>query len=191
MEDQYMSDFTALEYFFLACAVVGGILFLFRLALFFLGGGDTEVDVDAPGGEGGFDDTDSSFRFLSVQSLSAFFLMFGLVGLALLREGVQEIAALIAAIAAGLFTVWVVSQIFVQMKKLQSDGTLKMENAINREGTVYLTIPEDGTGQVRVVVQGGLRICDAVSADHQKIPTGASIRVVKIVSGKVLVVEKI
>jgi membrane protein implicated in regulation of membrane protease activity len=186
-----MGDFTALEYFFMACAVVGGILFLFRLALFFLGGGDTEVDVDTPGSEGGFQDSDSSFQFLSIQGLSAFFLMFGLVGLALLREGVQEIVSSIAAVAAGLFTVWVVSQIFVQMKKLQSDGTLKMENAIDQEGTVYLTIPENGTGQVRVPVQGGLRIFDAVSADHQKIPTGTSIRVVKIVSGKVLVVEKI
>jgi membrane protein implicated in regulation of membrane protease activity len=186
-----MGDFTALEYFFMACAVVGGVLFLFRLALFFLGGGDTDVDADVPGGDGSFDDTDDSFRFLSVQSLSAFFLMFGLVGLALLREGVQEFVAIIAAVAAGVFTVWVVSQIFVQMKRLQSDGTIRTENAIGQEGTVYLTIPSEGSGQVQVVVQGGLRMFDAVSADHQKIPTGTHIRVVKIVSGKVLVVEKI
>jgi len=186
-----MGDFTALEYFFLACAVVGGIMFLFRLALFFLGGGDTDVDVDSASTDGGLTDTDSSFQYLSIQSLSAFFLMFGLVGLALLREGVQEVVALLAAVVSGVFTVWIVSQIFVQMKKLQSDGTLKMENAIGQEGTVYLTIPENGTGQVRVSVQGGLRIFDAVSADRQAIPTGASIRVIRLISGKVLVVEKL
>jgi membrane protein implicated in regulation of membrane protease activity len=185
-----MGDFTALEYFYIACAVVGGIIFLFRLALFFLGGGDADVEADMPG-EGASGDTDDSFRFLSVQSLSAFFLMFGLVGLSLVREGVHEIISLIAAAAAGVFTVWVVSQIFVQMKKLQSDGTLRMENAIGQEGTVYLNIPEHGTGQVRVPVQGSLRIFDAVSADHQPIFTGEGIRVTKIVSGKVLVVEKI
>jgi membrane protein implicated in regulation of membrane protease activity len=186
-----MGDFTTFEYFFLACAIVGGILFLFRLALLFLGGGDAEVDADVSGSEGGFADSDDSFRFISVQSLSAFFLMFGLVGLALLREGVNEYIAFAAAVAAGLFTVWVVSQIFVQMKKLQSDGTLKIENAIGQEGTVYLTIPENGTGQVRVSVQGGLRIFEATAADRQKISTGERIRVVKIFSGKVLVVKKV
>jgi membrane protein implicated in regulation of membrane protease activity len=186
-----MGNFTALEYFFMACAIVGGILFVFRLALFFLGGGDADLDADVPGSDGGFDDSDSSFRFLSVQSLSAFFLMFGLVGLALLREGVQEPISMIAATAAGVFTVWVVSQIFVQMKKLQSDGTLRIHNAVGQEGTVYLTIPGDASGQVQVSVQGGLRMFDAVSADHQKISTGANIRVIKIVSGKVLVVEEI
>jgi hypothetical protein len=67
-----MGDFTALEYFYIACAVVGGVIFLFRLALFFLGGGDADLEADMPG-EGGSGDTDDSFRFLSVQSLSAFF----------------------------------------------------------------------------------------------------------------------
>jgi membrane protein implicated in regulation of membrane protease activity len=185
-----MGDFTALEYFFLACAVIGGVLFLFRLGLFFLGGGDADIDADIPG-ETGSGDTDDSFRFLSIQGLSAFFLMFGLVGLALLREGVYQAVSLIAGVAAGVFTVWVVSQIFVQMKKLQSDGTLQMKNAIGQEGTVYLNIPQDGTGQVRITVQGRLRIFDALSANHQPIFTGEGIRVIKLVSGKVLVVEKI
>jgi membrane protein implicated in regulation of membrane protease activity len=77
------------------------------------------------------------------------------------------------------------------MRRMQSDGTLRISNAIGEEGTVYLTIPDNGTGQVQVAVQGGLKIFNAVSANHQRIPTGASIRVVKIVSGNMLMVEQV
>ena len=66
-----------------------------------------------------------------------------------------------------------------------------MENTVRKEGIVYLTIPENGTGQISVVVQGGLRQFDAVSSAGQRIPTGEKIRVVRVVSSRILVVEPI
>jgi membrane protein implicated in regulation of membrane protease activity len=116
--------------------------------------------------------------------------MFGLVGLALLSADQSPWLATGAAIVAGLFTLWLVGIIFRTMRRMQSDGTMQIATAVGQEGTVYLTIPDNGTGQVQVSVQGGLKIFNAVSAGNQRIPTGDRIRVVKVVSGTMLMVER-
>ncbi len=191
-----MPVWSSIDTFFLTCAAVGGGLFLVRLILFLLGGGDHDGAIDVPHdiSDGLHDaqvDTDSSFRFLSLQGLAGFFTMFGLVGLTLTRSAVQMGWALLAALAAGLITLWIISKIFSMARQMQADGTLVVANAIGHEGTVYLTIPADGTGQVQVSVQGAQRMFDAASLNHERISTGESIRVIKVVSDKILVVEKI
>ena len=74
---------------------------------------------------------------------------------------------------------------------MQADGTIQLDNAVGQEGSVYLTIPEGGSGQVRVTVQGALKIFDAVSESGGEIPTGENIKVTKVISGSTLVVRKI
>lgn len=43
------------------------------------------------------------------------------------------------------------------------EGTINIRNAIGSEGSVYLAIPKNGTGQVQVIVQGSLKTFDAFS----------------------------
>ncbi len=196
-----MPVWSPIDTFFLTTTLVGGGLFVVRLILFLLGAGhDGSVDLphdisadlhDLSGLHGAQENTDSSFRFLSLQGLAGFFTMFGLVGLTLTRSAVHAVPSLFAALAAGLLTLWVVSKIFSTARDMQTDGTLVIDNAIGREGTVYLTVPAEGTGQVQVSVQGGLRMFDATSASHERIATGEYIRVIKVVSDKILVVERI
>jgi len=81
--------------------------------------------------------------------------------------------------------------LLLQMKRLQSEGTLDIRNAIGQTGSVYLTIPANGSGQVQVTVQGSLRIFNAVSQDKNKISTGAGVRVTDITADNTLVVEQI
>lgn len=196
-----LSEMTGLEKVFAGCALVGGILFIFRLVMQFMG-----ADFDADGADGvdgadadfdaDFDaeigDTDFSFKLISFQGLAAFFMMFGLVGWAMLRQsGFSPTHSIFGGAAAGLGTVWVMKKIFEMAMKLQSSGTLKIKNAIGQEGTVYLTIKPGGTGKVRVTVQNHLKVFNAASDSEQEIKTGDRIKVVHIVSGNVLVVEKI
>ncbi len=190
-----------IDTFFLTTALVGGSLFVVRLILFLLGAGhDGAIDVphdfsadlhDLSGLHDAQTNSNSSFRFISLQGLAGFFTMFGLVGLTLTRSQVHYGWALPAALAAGLLTLWIISKIFAAASGMQSDGTLIIANAIGHEGTVYLSIPNEGTGQVQVAVQGAMRMFEAVSASRERIPTGDSIRVIKVVSDKILVVEKI
>lgn len=186
---------TWLEKIFLACAAVGGALFLVRMVLFFLGGdggggSDLDLDVDGAGGHGF--ESDAAFKLLSLQGITAFLMMFGIVGLALLREnGVAEGWAVLGATAAGLGAAWLIARMFRAMGRLQSSGTLDLANAVGQEGTVYLRIPAGGTGKVTVTVQEHLQTLDAVSEGKTELSTGVRVRVTRVLGGTVLVVEKV
>ena len=208
-----MSDFfeslKTIEKVFLIIAVLGGGLFAARLILFFLGMGhhdaDAGSDFDGDADVGGGDvhdvysdsqdhhaDSESSFRFISLQSITAFFMMFGLVGLALSKQsGWSETFSILGAMAAGIFSVWIIGKILKVMKKLQSEGTLDIRNAIGAEGTVYLTIPASGQGVVQITVQDCLRELTAVSRDKSEIKTGERVIVEEIAGGNILVVRKV
>ncbi len=186
-------DYVGMEWFFLLCALIGGTLFMIRLILQFVGGdsdmdvdGDIDIDVDMDG------DSDVSFRVLSLQGITSFCLMFGLVGLAMMRQsGQNAIWALVAATVAGSATFWLMKWIFNKAQVLQSSGNIKMKNAIGKEGDVYLTIHPHGTGKARVSIQNHLKVWDATTDSNQEIKTGERVRVTGVVSGNVLVVEKI
>lgn len=191
---------TVLELIYWAATIMGGGLFLFRTFLLFAGGdifsGDFDFDGDFDLGDIETDfegdihpDTDISFKFLSLQGITAFFMMFGLVGLAIFNSDSHPFFSIIGGITAGLFTTWVVGKVFTAMAQLESDGTTKIENAVGQIGEVYLSIPKNGSGQVSVIVQGGLKIFDAVSEDKNNIGTGESVQVVGI-KGNTIVVKK-
>jgi len=183
------SDFNGLEVFFLACAIIGGFFVFIKLFMQFAGGDtDTNVSVDTDM-DAGHVDSDIGFRLLSMHGLSAFFMMFGLVGLALYRQSQAGVViSMIGAVAAGVISVWVISKIFQGAAQLQSSGTLKTSDAVGSTGTVYLTIPEGGTGRVSLNFQNRLREFDATEKNGIEVPTGTPICVVKV-NANILVVE--
>ncbi len=194
----FIGNLNGLELFFAICAIVGGILFCFRLVLMFLGG-----DADGADGADGFDldveaadadalgdlsDSDVSFKLLSLQSVTAFLTMFGLVGWAMLAHGnYHPVIPIISGILAGLAMIWVMGKIFQFAYSMQSSGTLNLQNAVGKEGSVYLTIKPNESGKVQVTVQNRMMILDAVAEVEGEIHTGQPVRVVKIVAGKLVV----
>jgi len=195
-----MENMSWIEIIYWGSTIIGGTLFLLRTIMMLIGGvvdqGDFDTDFDHHletdlDHTGTAADSDFSFKLLSMQGLTAFFMMFGLVGLAILKTKVALVFSIAGGVLAGLLAVWVISLLFTQMKRLQSDGTLDVQNAVGVNGSVYLIIPQGGTGQVRVPVQGSLKVFDAISTDKQKIATGEKIRVVGVVDNKTLIVEKI
>jgi hypothetical protein len=190
-----MAGLTWIEIIYWASTIIGGTLFILRVIMLFLGGdtGDTPADAtfDAGGDiAGDHVDADISFKLLSVQGLTSFFMMFGLVGLALLKAGLAVFLTVLGGMLAGLVTVAISGLIFTQMKRLQSEGTINIQNTVGAEGSVYLTIPQHGTGQVQIIAQGSLKIFDAVSKNKTMIATGETIQVVGVAGGNTLIVEK-
>jgi len=185
------SDFNGLEIFFLICAVIGGFFVLLKLILQFIGG-DTDTDVDVDSGmdiDTAHVDSDIGFRLLSMHGLSAFFMMFGLVGLALYRQSqVGVMISMIGAVAAGVVSVWIIGKLFQMAVRMQSSGTLKTADAVGCTGTVYLTIPKEGTGRVSLNFRNHLREFDATERNGVEVPTGTPVRVVEI-NANILVVE--
>jgi hypothetical protein len=195
-----MFDLTWIEIIYWASTIIGGTLFILRAAMMLIGGfGDGAMDTDFGGDvSGDFDtdvtgdhaDADVSFKLISIQGMTSFFMMFGLVGLALLKANVPVFLTVVGGIIAGFITVGITGLVFTQMKRLQTEGTIDIQNTIGTEGSVYLTIPKNGTGQVQLIAQGSLKIFDAVSNNKNAIATGENVRVTGVASGTTLIVEK-
>lgn len=209
----FITNLTIVEKVFFFCAVAGGAIFLIRFVLLLFGGfGDVDMETDAAvdmdadigdvdagdagldvDGAGGLDaGGTASFHLLSIQGVTGFFMMFGLVGLTMTRQsGFGDAISIAGATCAGFATMLIIAKVYSVMRLLQSSGTLNLRNAIGKEGTVYLTIPAEGTGKVRIVIQDGLKVFDAISSDKKEIKTDERITVMKIVGGNVLVVKKL
>lgn len=189
-----MVFYPSLGALFAICAIIGGVLFLIRLILQLLGVvGDfhfldaTEIsNTDTHIG-----DSDVSFKLLSLQGLTAFFTMFGLVGLAVEQAGMDTILSLLAAVIAGIISVFTMQKLFQVMGRLQSKGNIDLNNAIGTEGTVYLTIVPSERGKIEINIQNRLRVLDAVTESTKPIKTGERVRVLKIIESNVLLVESV
>jgi membrane protein implicated in regulation of membrane protease activity len=199
-----------LETLYWVLAIFGGAILIIRFILFMIGIGDADtdtdfdmdmdvdvdVDVDTDFGDMDADHSGGGMEagimsYLSLQSISGFFLIFGLAGLSLLQLGSSTLISLICAFGAGTFTAWTVTKIYSSMKKLQSSGNQNIKNAIGLQGKVYLTIPEEDTGVVSVSLQGTLRNLDAISEDGTRLPTGTLVVVSSISAENLLVVRKL
>jgi hypothetical protein len=79
-----------------------------------------------------------------------------------------------------------------QIERLAEDNTFKITNALNKTGSVYLAIParKKGTGKVQVSVKGSFHELDAVT-ENDKIETSSTVRIIKIESDNLVVVERI
>lgn len=189
-----LSNLNGIELFYLICAILGGVFVIVRIIMMVVGmdhdAGQADLGVGHDLGSS-HTDSDSGFKALSIHSLSSFFMMFGLVGLALYRESrLGLFISLAGAVVAGLGAVWVIGKLFSMIAKLQSSGTLEISRAVGAQGKVYLRIPENGAGRVLVTVNNCLREYDAMSNDSKEIHSDTPIRVVWV-DGNVLVVEKI
>jgi membrane protein implicated in regulation of membrane protease activity len=181
--------------FFLLCALVGGFFVLLRFIVQFVGGDvgdagiDPQLDVEL---EVQHADSDLGFKLLSLQGLSAFLLMFGLVGLALYQQSrAGFLLSIVGAVVAGLIAVWVIGRLFALAHRMQSSGTRdNIAAAVGCSGTVYSRIPAGGSGQVTIAIQGRQREFVAMTVDGSEVPSGTLVRVVRVNAG-ILVVEKL
>jgi hypothetical protein len=203
---------SGLELLFILCAAIGGGLFAIRLVLFFLGGfGDTDadgdvgdagdIDVGDAGDAGDIDAGDgdigdavesaAAFKLLTLQGITAFLAMFGLVGLACYKADLGGAISVGGGTAAGAVSVAIITKLLAALLRLQSSGTINLKNAIGQDGSVYLRIPVDGTGKVQVEIQERLMVLEAVSADKTELKTDDKVKIVGIVGGRTLKVKKL
>ena len=169
-----------LDRIFLVAAAIGAMTVLFRAITLFAGGDLDGHDWDDTDGYDHGDGEDG-FRFLSVFGLAAFFMMFGLVGIALRHpSGAGTGWPILGGLVAGLATLWIISRLFHLGRHLQSSGTIHPRAAVGCQGTVYMTIPAGGTGRVTVRVSQRVREMDAIHIAGTELPTGTPVRVVRV-----------
>jgi len=172
-------------------ALPSTIIFVIQLIISLTAG---DSDMDAAGDhDGDFSgDHGDGMNIFSVKSILSFLMFYGWGGLAAIEKGmhvwwgVSGISLVIGTVMM-LFTAW----IFFMLLKLQSSGTLNIDNALGKEAEVYLTIPakKSGNGKVQIIIQNGYKTLDAVTEDTEDIHTGSFVEVIDVVND-ILVVKR-
>ena len=179
---------STLEIIFLMSGFLGTAFFLILMTMMMLGdivGGvfDSVFDTDFTM------DSDLSFELFSIQGLAAAVMMFGWVGMFTLEATDTEVYAVIVGGFAAASSMYGVGLMLKGIKNLESDGTMKHEDAIGERGQVYSPIRANESGEVQVAVDGTLRTLTARAKDKTlHISTGVFIKVTDVI-GNTLVVE--
>jgi len=150
-------------------------------------GGDTDFDVGHSHGA----PADTGFQLFTVRGFITFFTLFGWTGLVCYQSGFPTAACLIIAAGAGILGMAVTAYIMKSMMKLQSDGSLKLSNAIGKTATVYIRVPASRAdrGKVNLVVQERLIEVNAVTDEPFDLLYGSEVVVVGMSSVDTLLVS--
>jgi len=168
-------------------ALFSTIFFVIKLIIFMVFGGDTEVNADF---NSEFD-TDTSFNFISVQSLLAFLMGFGWMGYAALNQfGWSNMNAILSAVGVGLAFMFVSALLMFGVKKLEKNVKKDKTTAIGKTGKAYTSFDEQGNGKVEIEISGQLTVADARNKGDNPINSFDTVKVVGL-KDNILEVEKV
>jgi len=201
----WWNSLTLLNQVFYGAAAFFGVFFLWQLVAALIGMSGEEVDVgeadvgDVDVGDVDVGDADefeaaesiASFKLLSIRSIISFFTLFTWGGALYLNWGYPRQTAITYSVLWGLAGMFSVALIFWGLRKLTKAGTSDLRTCVGKPGTVYLDIPEDGMGEVRVTVSGVISYVKARSADGKELRAGTRIRVVRRLGQTTVEVEPI
>lgn len=172
-------------YFYIA--VFSTILFVLKLAIFSIVGGDSEVSADFNTET----DTDISFNFISVQSVIAFFMGFGWMGYAGLHQfDFTNLKNFIIAFVVGFIFMFVTAYLMFLVKKLEKNVKKDKTTALGHTGKAYSNFEPNAMGQVEIEINGQLSVVNAINTTADKINAFDQIKVVKV-ENDLLHIEKI
>lgn len=153
--------------FFLICLTIGGTILVLRLGLSLMGLGFDSLDgaigdlgdahADVGPGDGLPTDGDQGHhsdlgRIFTFQAVISFLAFFGVGGLASLEMQQPPAAAVLIGSATGLVAVLLLGYLLTALRKLNTDGTVRISEAVGLEGKVYLRIPGEGEGEGKITL---------------------------------------
>lgn len=161
---------------YLGCAVAGGAIMSLQMILL-LFGGDVDADTDVDD----FDASGDGFGFISVRSIAGFLTFFGLMGLYGHSQEWPAGRTIGSSLGVGAAMMVLVAWVMSLQSKLYSQGNLDPSKAVGMTARVYLRIPGEsaGMGKITVVLQGRSQEY-AASTEGPEIPTGASVRILRM-----------
>ena len=175
-------------------AIVASAVFIIQSIMTFVGmdsetnfDGDFDGDMSADGaGES------TPFQLFTFRNLINFMLGFSWTAIALSASTESTTLMLVGGVVVGVLLVCVVMYLFKWMSGMQQSGTIEPEALVGCKGSVYLTIPagRTGEGKVQITVRGAIREYNAMT-DGDRLPNEAPIRVVAVLNGHTVLVEKV
>ena len=184
---------------FYGAAAFFSVFFVWQMimAVIGLGGGETDVDTQADAGShvspDDVHDSIATFKLLSFRSIVAFFTLFTWAGALYLDSdrGLSVGRAMGYAAVWGIAAMLVISLIFYFMRRMTETGNLRIETAVGNSGTVYLDIPANGEGEVRVMCSGSMTHFKARVAGGAALKGGTPVKVTRTLGGNTIEVEPV
>ena len=162
-------------------------LFIIKLLIFTIFGGDAEVQTDF---NASFE-TDTSFDFLSIQSILAFLMGFGWLGLACLQEwGLRLRFAVLISVVFGLVMMYFSAWLMFCIKKLNHRVKKDYSNCVGLSGRAYTKFAPHSQGQIEITFNGQLSIEEAINNTDNEIKSFSNIRVVKYENGNLYIEQE-
>ena len=183
---EYWLNLEPAEKTFTGIGIFSSLILTIQMGMVILGGAVDMPEAEiADTGEGG------ASGIFSIRTIGAFFAGFGWAGAAMLQAGHGTGAATFVATISGSAFLGVVIYLMSYLHSLRQEGTLDYKNAIGNVGNVYLPIPpkRKGMGQVEVMVQGRLKVIQAVTDHEKKIGNRIAVRVVDTVDSQTILVS--
>ena len=195
---------TITQVFYIAASFFS-IIFLWQFAASIIGLSGVEMDVDGAV-DADFDldvdgvDADSiahaidnidAFNLFSIRAILAFCTLFFWAGAMYLDQGMSTPAAMAYAFGWGMAGWLVVSLLVNWMRKFAETGNPRIASCVGTRGAVYMDIPADGIGKVRVTVTGAISMVDARSEGSVAIQAGTPIEVVSKVDDSTVKVRAV
>jgi hypothetical protein len=200
---EWWDSLTKINQTFYSAAAFFSVFFIWQLIAVFFGldEGDSDVDGDIDG-DGTYDhfehgaesdalESVTSFKLLSVRSIITFFTLFTWGTAFTLNEGQELGKSMAYGSAWGLAGMIIVALLFYMLKKLVETGNKKIATCVGTEGTVYLNIPKNGTGEIRVTVSDVVSHVKARGVDGKAIVANTPVKVLKLVGQNTVEVEEV
>lgn len=191
---------------FAVSAVTFTVLFLWQILAVIIGL-DTDAHSPDAGGidHGGLDHAGDSggdhsaghgadavtLTFVSIRSGIAFGTLFSWAGTLYLASGTPAVLAILYSAVWGLIAMFAVAFMLYWLLRQQEWGNASVWTAIGEQGSVYMDIPDHGTGKIRVLVSGAISFVNARSLDGNRLDAGTKVRVVGVVNDNTVEVEGI
>lgn len=182
----FFEGMALLERSFWYIAILSSLIFLVQTILTFVGSGDTDgLDADF---DGDLTHTEAPFQLFTLRNLVNFMLGFGWTGVLFYHSIEYTLFLVLLATIVGVIFVLLFFMLIRQILKLTEDNTFKIEQLVDKNGQVYLTIPaaRSGKGKIQISWNGTQHELEAMT-DGPSLVSGTQIRVVMIVHGVLLV----
>ncbi len=173
-------------YFYIA--IFATVLFVLKLFIFSVFGGDSEVHSDFTSET----DADISFNFLSIQSILAFLMGFGWMGYTCIHQlGIEtHLKTFLISFCIGVIFMFLNAFLMFLVRKLEKNVKADKNTALNRMGKAYTSFAPNSMGQVEIEISGKLTVENAMNATDDQINSFDPVRVIKVVDG-LLYIEKV
>ena len=191
MNPSWWGSLSPVEHVYWIISIAASTVLAIQLIIACVSGLDFHMggDLGAHGGDATHDIGMPHFQLLTIRNLVAFFALFGWSGLAFDHHGFPIWLTIFLSSICGLIMMVIMSLIFYGLYKMQSFGNVNYTTAKGLTASVYLKIPPvgQGSGQIKVILQGKYVEMEALSTETMEIPTGASVLIKEVSDSKAIV----